>query len=104
MPTKPLSHDEVEGINHLIGISVRYLEHPDVDSTTVAQKLQNTWGSIWPGRAPAKATATKLSFAAQEAADVLSRPSVARVPFSLPASNVARELREVVKRMKAFRR
>jgi hypothetical protein len=109
MPTKPLSNDEVDGIDHLVRIATQYLEHPDVivqdvGSETIARKLQATWGFIWPGRAPTKATAAKFSFAAQQAADVLSRPAVTRVPFALPAANMSRELREVVRRMKAFRK
>jgi hypothetical protein len=116
MPTKPLSPSEVDGINHLVRVTLEFLEHPDVveidDGAPVTRrKLETVWGLVrvnlqqHPARlAPSATLAGKLSYAAQEAADVLSRPEVTRIPFAVRTTNVASALREVVRRMKAFRR
>jgi hypothetical protein len=113
---KALSQLEVDGIDYIVKRTLQYLEHPDViavneRSPDVANHLSTVWGFVWTfcqqhptRRVPTPALAGKLSFASQTAADLLSQPDVAQIRFALPASNVVRELREVVRRMKAFRK
>jgi hypothetical protein len=116
MPVKTLDPSEIDGIEYLVKRTFDYLKHPDVveavpGAPVTRRKLDAVWSLVWThlqqhrGRpAPSAALAGKLSWAAQEAADLLSSPAVRQIHFALPAANVARELREVVRRMKSFRR
>jgi len=116
MPTKPLTPQEIEGIDHLVKVACELLEHPETsavreNSPDLARSLLTVWGTAWEHcsrnptrRVLTKALADKLSEVAQRAADTLSHPDVARIPFAVRSTMVATPLREVVRRMKAFRR
>jgi hypothetical protein len=116
MPVKALSQLEVDGIDYIVRRTRQYLEHPDVvavdeHSPDVANHLSTVWGFVRTfcqqhptRRVPTPSLAGKLSIASQTAADLLSHPDVVQIRFALPTSNVARELREVVRRMKDFRK
>ncbi len=116
MPVKPIDITEIDGIEYLVKLTFDYLNHPDVaDTVPGAQitklKLNTVWGLVWthlqqhPTRpVPSRALAAKLSFAAQEAADLLDSPKIRAIPFAIRSTNVARSLRDLVKRLKDFRK
>lgn len=115
MSARPISIDEIEGIDHLIKVTSDFLDHPDVVNTVagvsiINSKLRGVWSLVWTylqqhptRRVPSRALAGKLSFAAQAAADVLDHPEIRKIPFAVRSANVASALRVLVKRMKAFR-
>jgi hypothetical protein len=123
MPT-PVRQDEQEGINLLVKTAHELLTHPDVvgsspDSTIVRNKLRDTWAltsSYIQQRPeqpiPSRSLASKVSFASQQAADLLDglptrlRHKWIRLQYNCSAtpSKTADLLRELVRRMKDFRR
>jgi hypothetical protein len=111
---RQLSREETKGITHLLDVAVAYLSHPDVEVAggpekcrAVAEKLRSSSKYLRSSRIGLPLLdsydARRMSSAVQEAADLLSHPGVGKIPFSLPASNVARELRNVVARLKEIR-
>lgn len=110
MSKRSLDPREVDGIDHIVKLTLEYLEHPDVKALIVATKLKGAWEATQfylqhhpENHVPSAALAEKLSYATQEAADVLSSPRVTHMHFAIRSTNVASELREVVRRMKNLR-
>jgi hypothetical protein len=116
--------DEQEGISLLVKTSHELLSHPYIvasspDAPLVAAKLHTTWDLTWgyiqqrPEQPiPTRVLAAKLSFAAQQAANLLARLPTRlqhkwiRLQFDNSArpSKTAELLRELVTRLKDFKR